>query len=129
MRGSDRSRDDARTDHDGVPGTAMIDFAVDLVRRGETSYVVALAGEVDMYTATPAFERELLAAIEAGAQEIVIDLSEATFVDSTFLAVLLSGHRLLESRGGRLTVSCDDPNLRKVFEITGLDNVFQLSNG
>jgi anti-sigma B factor antagonist len=31
-----------------------------------------------------------------------------------------------QTEGGRLTVVCTDPNMRKVFEVTGLDRVFSI---
>ena len=103
----------------------MIGFDLKRERRGETSYVIAVAGEVDLYTA-PGLERELLAAIDEGGREIAIDLGDATFIDSSFLGVLLGGRRRLSSCGGRLIVFCDDRNMRRVFELTGLDRVFPI---
>lgn len=92
---------------------------------GGRQYVIALAGEVDLYTA-PQLKQELLQTIEAGARRVVVDLNDATFIDSTTLGVLLSGVQRLRPRGGELAVVCTDRNIRKIFEITLLDRVFPI---
>jgi anti-sigma B factor antagonist len=92
---------------------------------GSASYRIALAGEFDMYTA-PEFRHDLHACIERGAAEVIVDLSETAFIDSTFLGVLLGGMRSLGKRGGEISVVCPD-SLRTIFEITGLDRVLTIT--
>jgi anti-sigma B factor antagonist len=100
-------------------------FRVDTERIDELTAVIAVAGEVDLYTA-PELKRELVAAIDQGVRKVVVDLSEATFIDSTTLGVLLSGVKRLRPLGGELAVVCTDRNIRKIFEITLLDRVFTI---
>lgn len=93
---------------------------------GSDAYVIALSGELDLYSC-PEFKDELLRVIAEGARLIVVDLAATTFIDSTALGVLLRGvQRLGETSDGRLSVACDDPNICKVFEVTGLDRVFSV---
>jgi anti-sigma B factor antagonist len=92
---------------------------------GSATYRIALAGEFDMYTA-PEFRHELQACIEHGASEVIVDLSATTFIDSTFLGVLLGGMRSLRERGGEISVACPG-SIRKIFEITGLDRVLTIT--
>src|SRR2546423_8597356 len=87
--------------------------------------VLGLTGEVDLYTC-PELKTELLRVIDQGAKVVVVDLSGTTFMDSTGLAVLIRGVERLRTNGGRLAVVCVDPNLRKIFEVTGLDRVFSI---
>jgi anti-sigma B factor antagonist len=91
---------------------------------GQT-YVISLAGEVDLYTA-PELKQQLLAVIEEGAAEVVVDLSDTTFIDSTTLGVLVAAVKRLRASDGRLSLVCSDRNIAKVFEITGLDKVFEI---
>ncbi|MDQ3719769.1 MAG: STAS domain-containing protein, partial [Actinomycetota bacterium] len=49
-----------------------------------TTHVIELGGEVDLYTA-PEFKERLVQLIEDGKTQIVVDLSAATFIDSTTL--------------------------------------------
>ena len=87
--------------------------------------VIGLKGEVDLYTC-PELKQELLRVIGAGALLVVVDLTETTFIDSTGLGVLVRGVERLNTEGGRLAVVCVDPNMVKVFEVTGLDRVFSI---
>ncbi len=89
------------------------------------SYVISLAGEVDLYTA-PEFKQQLLEVIGQGAGDVVVDLSETTFIDSTTLGVLVGGVKRLRASDGQLSLVCSDRNITKIFEITGLDKVFAI---
>ena len=55
-----------------------------------------------------------------------MDLSKATFIDSTTLGVLVGGVKRLRPAGGSLALVCTDDNITKIFEITGLDRVFTI---
>ncbi len=88
-------------------------------------YVIALAGEVDLYTA-PEFKQQLLDVIAKGAKYVVVDFTDTTFIDSTTLGVLVGGVKRLRTNDGQLALVCSDRNITKIFEITGLDRVFTI---
>jgi anti-sigma B factor antagonist len=90
---------------------------------GET-YVIALTGEIDLYTA-PEF-KQLLDVIGQGAKHVVVDLTDTTFIDSTTLGVLVGGVKRLRPNDGQLSIVCSDRNITKIFEITGLNRVFPI---
>ena len=89
------------------------------------AYIIALSGEVDLYTA-PEFKQQLLEVIGQGSKEVIVDFSDTTFIDSTTLGVLVGGVKRLRPNGGRLSLVCSDRNITKIFEITGLDRVFTI---
>jgi len=92
---------------------------------GGDAYVIALTGEVDLYTA-PEFKQRLLDVIGKGAKNVIVDFSDTTFIDSTTLGVLVGGVKRLRAQEGRLSLVCSDRNITKIFEITGLDRVFTI---
>jgi anti-sigma B factor antagonist len=94
-------------------------------RLADGTFVVAASGEVDLYTA-PELERALAEPLTEGATQLVVDLSEATFVDSTALHVFFCAARQLDREAGELIVVVPDPNVRKVFEITGVGRFFSV---
>lgn len=102
-----------------------MDIDIDTEQLGEDACVISLAGEVDLYTA-PEFKQQLLEAIAQGARHVIVDLGATTFIDSTALGVLVGGVKRLRPSGGRLTLVCDDPDITKIFRITGLDRVFTI---
>jgi anti-sigma B factor antagonist len=84
--------------------------------------LVSVSGEIDLYTA----ERVRNGIDEAdavGADTVVLDLSESSFIDSTALGVLVQETKRLEGRGHSLVLVTNDPRTRRVLEVTGLDRV------
>ena len=89
------------------------------------THLIELGGEIDLYTA-PQFKERMAAIIDEGKARGVVDLSPATFIDSTTLGVLVGGVKRLRPAGGSLALVCKDENITKIFEITGLDRVFPI---
>src|SRR5262245_65761206 len=102
-----------------------MNFDVQTTRVDDSTYVIALAGEVDLYTA-PEFKQQLLDVIAKGAKHVVVDFTDTTFIDSTTLGVLVGGVKRLRTNDGELSLVCNDRNITKIFEITGLDRVFTI---
>src|SRR5438445_10070987 len=102
-----------------------MNFDIKTEQLGEDVYVISLAGEVDLYTA-PEFKQQLLEVITQGAQHVVVDFTNTTFIDSTTLGVLVGGIKRLRTNDGELSLVCSDRNITKIFEITGLDRVFTI---
>ena len=88
--------------------------------------VVSVRGEIDLFTA-PEFKQRINAAIDAGRERVIVDLTETTFIDSSSLGVLIAAHRRLRVRGGRLVVVCTNRAVLNTFRITGLESVFEIA--
>jgi anti-sigma B factor antagonist len=58
--------------------------------------------------------------------DVVLDLSEVTFMDSTGLGAMLSCLRALKSRGGSLKVASLSPEVRRLFDMVMMDKVFSV---
>jgi len=102
-----------------------MNFDIKTEKLRDGAYVISLSGEVDLYTA-PEFKQQLLEVVGQGASDVVVDLSDTTFIDSTTLGVLVGGVKRLRPNGGQLSLVCSDRNITKIFEITGLDKVFPI---
>lgn len=103
------------------------DTTVDYVGCGDVA-ILAMAGEID-YAASPQLRERIASHIKAGRRRLVIDLSAATFIDSTTIGVLVGAvTRLREAGGGSLAVVCADENesVLRIFEITGVDSMIAL---
>ena len=101
------------------------EFAVNEEPIDAERHVVAVRGEIDLFTA-PELKQVLAEAIEGGRRRIVVDLTETTFLDSTALGVLIGAVKRLRSRDGALAIVNVDENIAKTFEITGLDQIFTI---
>ena len=85
--------------------------------------LVEVSGEVDIYTA-PRFKDDLVAIVDEGAIDVVVDLSRVDFIDSTALGVLIGGIKRLHPLGGRLALVAATRPVTRVLDITGLAKVF-----
>ncbi len=100
------------------------DFQIDEVAEGSVP-VLAVNGEIDISKA-PDLRERLVTIASKGTPLAVVDLTEVTFLDSTALGVLVSGLKRMRAGGGDLRLVVTRPNLVKVFEITGLLDLFPL---
>jgi anti-anti-sigma factor len=89
--------------------------------------LVTLSGEHELYGALKLQER--IDSLVAEGVAIVIDLTEAIFLDSSIVGVLLKSQKLAASSGIDYTVvlgaSTGEP-VRRMFEITGLSRVLPI---
>ena len=86
---------------------------------------LTLRGELD--AANSVRLRELLTGMTtAGQSRIVVDLDGVTFLDSTGLGVLVGALKETRSNDGALHLVCTTPQVRRLFDITGLATRFDL---
>ncbi len=98
---------------------------IELDRSSDGVVVVVVIGEHDVYTA-PALRDQVQAMIQARSP-FVVDLTSATFVDSSILRVLLEARRQAEEEGLGFSVVLGDgegPGVRRILEVTGLMSIF-----
>jgi anti-sigma B factor antagonist len=109
-------RDSART-NGYVDVGAPIRIAVESLADG--TCLVSVWGEVDLATA-PHLERVLADAAGDGDQDVLVEFSQHSFIDSTGLGVLIQAARRLRERGRSLRVTTENPHTRGVIETMGL---------
>jgi len=95
------------------------------VRRDTAVPIIDLAGELDAYTSAR-FREAMIDLIEAGAASLIISMMKVEYIDSSGLGALVGGLKRSSEHGGKIVIVCDNPQIRKVFEITGLEKVFPL---
>jgi len=87
---------------------------------------ITVSGELDGFSA-PQLAEPLEERIVTPSETVVVDLSAVTFIDSSALQILLEYHRRFDEGGGRLEVSAPSPAVRRLFEISGLDDHFHVA--
>lgn len=93
--------------------------------RETRTIVVAVHGDTDVRVVHE-LEARLSEVIDEAPAALVLDLSGVTFLDSMALGVLLSGLKRLGESGGRLRVVTPRPDVRRIFEVTLLDRLFDI---
>ena len=86
--------------------------------------LIAVEGELDLSTA-PRLKWLLLDSLHEGRDQLIVDLTDTTFMDSTALGVLVAVHRKLEAPG-RMAIACSRENVLKIFELSGMDAAFSI---
>lgn len=89
--------------------------------------LVNLSGEIDL-NAKPNVVARLEPLIENKSPAIVVDLSNVSYVDSSGLAIFIDALQRVRSYGGKIALAGLRSNVRVVFEIAKLDQVFQIFN-
>jgi len=87
--------------------------------------IIDLEGEVDVYTA-PQLKQQIINLLDGGVKHVVVNLEAVDYLDSTALGVLIGGLKRLRERDGGLDLICPNPRIRRIFEITGLDKIFDI---
>ena len=101
------------------------EIAITQRRSGDTA-IVTVRGEIDVASA-PELRTHLHELSSDGTPSVVVDLREVTFLDSSALGVLVGALRRCRENESDFKLVIDSPRLLKIFEITGLTSVFQIS--
>ncbi|WP_426508734.1 STAS domain-containing protein [Dactylosporangium sp. McL0621] len=86
-----------------------------------------LTGELDLDTA-PSLLTAVVGELDAGAGEVVVDLTHLSFIDSSGLGTLVGCWRRAKSAGAKLVVAHPNEDVRVTLEITGLDQILPITN-
>ncbi len=101
-------------------------FTVEVIHR-ERAAVVVVRGEVDLATA-PAFRAALDDALD-GSERVEVDLRDTSFMDSCGLVVLVAAHKRLGEAHEALVIRDPSPEVRRVMEIAGVCELFDVRTG
>ncbi|MGB3293548.1 MAG: STAS domain-containing protein [Phormidesmis sp.] len=93
--------------------------------QGESVIVLAPTGRLDITTAWQ-FRLRLQEAISEETPNILVNLSEVNFIDSSGLTSLVAGMRDADKIEGSFRICNVHPEAKLVFEVTMMDSVFEI---
>src|SRR5436309_14137004 len=93
--------------------------------RPDRSNMLLLEGEIDLHV-SPSITELLNDMIEQKPERLVVDLSRVTYIDSAGLAALIGAMQRVEGYGGKFLLAGLQETVRSIFEISRLDQVFQI---
>jgi anti-sigma B factor antagonist len=93
--------------------------------RRDRSNVLPLKGEIDLHV-SPSVTASLDGIIDKKPERLVVDLSDVTYIDSAGLAALIQAMQKVEGYGGKFRLAGLQETVRSIFEISRLDQVFQI---
>jgi anti-sigma B factor antagonist len=94
------------------------------IREVRGHLVVALGGDIDLDRA-PTVRRQLLDCVKRR-QDVLVDLSAVTYIDSSGIASLVEALQWATKRGTGLRLVAVSPQALRVFELARLDKVFSI---
>ena len=100
-------------------------MALTIEKRMEENKIVVLpVGDIDIVT-SPGF-KEVVMDMFSDNSNILIDGEKLEYMDSTGLGVLISLLKKTKSNNSKISLTNLKPNIYKLFDITGLNNVFEI---
>ena len=106
-----------------VPG--YLDFDVS-ISHADGVAIVQVTGDLDCYTA-PQLRAALLELVAEGSNEVVLDVSKSSFIDSTGLGVLVGGLRRFRQEGGDMVLRSPTSTTITLLEVTGVIKLFEIT--
>ena len=88
--------------------------------------IFAIKGRLDTSNYETA-SKEIDKRIAEGEKLFIADLSEMDYISSSGLRVFLSVLKKLKSEGGNIVLCCIQPKIKEVFEISGFNSLFTLT--
>src|SRR4051794_37953039 len=89
--------------------------------------VLELSGELDMFI-SPSLAARFHQLAEEGTHDVVVDLHDARFIDTTVLETFVDAQHELQDRKHALAVVAGTPYTRRTFELTGLESELRVSS-
>jgi anti-sigma B factor antagonist len=100
------------------------ELSIDLkTEDGGELLIFKLRGSLDLAT-SPTVRAALLDATEKDGRDLVVDLSQLEFLDSTGLGALIGAHRRAAEKGSMLRLVVREGPIARLLSITGLMRVF-----
>lgn len=84
--------------------------------------IVRLAGDIDM-SVVPELREAFDGALEGGCTNVVLDLTEVVYADSSALGLLVWLDHRLRPSGGRMVLAGTQPDVARILELSGLVSV------
>ncbi|MDZ7271913.1 MAG: STAS domain-containing protein [candidate division KSB1 bacterium] len=93
-------------------------------KRGAVT-VLSLAGKIMGGPDAGLLNEKVHQLIDAGTKNVVLDLSQVQWMNSSGLGILISAASTLRNNGGELKLACITPRIRSLMTITRVINVFE----
>jgi anti-sigma B factor antagonist len=91
----------------------------------KSSPVIPLEGEIDLHV-SPRIAATVNSTLANKPPKLVIDLTKVSYIDSSGLAVLIEAMQNVERYGGKFALVGLQEEVRPIFEIARLDQVFRI---
>ena len=102
----------------GVPDLVSLENILGNCFCTDKAHIIALQGQVNSSNAATV-ETEVLAVVNQGAKNVLLNMTELSYISSAGLRVVLVLAKRLKQAGGKLVIYGMQPHVREVFDISG----------
>ena len=103
-----------------------MDLKLDVKHKKEYT-LITVHGEIDLYNGKQLKEKVGVIEDTSESSNLILDIKDVEYIDSTGLGILIGIKRRTTEMGGRLTLVLHSDRIIKLFEITGLSNIFTIT--
>lgn len=93
--------------------------------RDDNILVLKLEGEIDIYSSSDVKD-SIINSIDSGVKNIIIDLENVSYIDSSGIGAFISSLAAIKKIGGKMCFIQVSESVKKVFELTRLTNFFKI---
>jgi anti-sigma B factor antagonist len=105
-----------------------MDLRLEIKKEPEYTHII-VHGEVDLYNANELKDKVHMATDRAPSPNLIVDLKDVEYIDSTGLGILIGIKRRTNENNGKLILVLYSDRISKLFEITGLNKIFTITRG
>ncbi len=89
----------------------------------ENTLIVKLIGDLDHHGASQIREKIDAKIISANAKNLILDLSELKFMDSSGIGIIMGRYKTITSIGGKLFMVCPSKSINKLIRMCSIDKI------
>jgi len=97
------------------------------IERGDRYTLIKVTADKLDTQVAPALKSELVVLSADGVRNLIIDLGETRYCDSSGLSSILVANRLCKNSNGALVLSCLQEPVKKLINISQLDTILKIS--
>lgn len=91
----------------------------------DNSVIINIKGEIDLHTVDQ-FKQKLDKQIAKGHKNLILNLEQVDFIDSSGIGAILSKYKQLNKQKGKLVMVNVRPKIRRIFEVSGILRIIDI---
>ena len=97
---------------------------IEVIKKDSLS-ILKINGDVDLYS-SPQVRKQVISLISKTNKNLLVDLADVAYMDSSGVATLVEALQLTKKFGGKLKLFSLGTTVRDVFDLSRLDKVFDI---
>ena len=95
-------------------------------KKMKKTLIIKIFGEIDHHTSKELRQQIETALAEMGGRNIIFDLENVGFMDSSGIGMMIGRYKQLQTQDGRMCIICTNKKIVEITELSGLRNLFPI---